>query len=760
MIMNEPRRKCSTVSSRYGAYDDERLQERFVRKVDAVTREATLLVEGITCPSCIRKIEQNLAGLPGVSECAINFSNHQASVRWNAGSVRISEILDNIAGLGYRAYPWEGQREHARFAEQRRSGLLRIGLAGVLAMQVMMISVGLYAGQRYGINEDLRDFLRWVAALLTLPVLIYCARPFFTGAFYDLRRLRPGMDVPVSLGIGMAFAGSVWAAWTQSEHIYFDSVVMLVFFLSLSRYLEFMARHKANGQLAGLKKIIPATAVRLVGKGPGQGRETVPVADLQPGDCVAVRPGEIIPADGTVIRGQSDVNEALITGESLPVSKGPGASLTGGSANMTSPLQMRVENTGEGSVLMNITGMAEQAQAHKSRLTGIADRVASWFILCVLALAGLVGLYWWYADPASVLPVTISVLVVTCPCALALAMPSAVTSASAALMKRGIACKSSDALEQVAGADEVIFDKTGTLTTGNLQLAGVTPCAGLHARRCLAVAAALERDSEHPVGRALVRAGDGEDIAVDGLLNHPGGGMAGSVDQRRYFIGSRRFIEAQTGNTQVPDTPGSGAATRAFLADEDNIFAAFTFTDELRPGTAELIRHVRGSGKRLILLSGDRRNAVADIAARLEFDEFHCELGPGDKLAFMERRTRAGHAAVMLGDGINDVPVLAAAAVSVSMNDAADLAKVHSDIVILNDNVENAAFIVLLANRTMKIIRQNIAWAVGYNLVALPAACLGYLAPWMAAIGMSLSSLVVVFNALRLTATEMPPRTA
>ena len=747
-------------ATHFSAYDDERIQESFVRKVDAVTRETTLLVEGITCPSCIRKIEQSLAGLPGVSGCSINFSNHQASVRWNAGRVRISEILDNIARLGYRAYPWEGQREQARFAEQRRSGLLRIGLAGVLAMQVMMISVGLYAGESYGIDRELRDFLRWVAALLTLPVLLYCARPFFTGAFYDLRRLRPGMDVPVCLGISMAFAGSVWATWTQSEHIYFDSVVMLVFFLSLSRYLEFMARHKANGQLAGLKKIIPATAVRLVGEGSGQVRETVPVARLQAGDCVAVRPGEIIPADGTVIRGQTQVNEAIITGESLPVSKGPGARLVGGSANMTSPLQVRVDKAGEGSVLMNITGMAEQAQAHKSRLTGFADRVASWFILCVLALAGLVGLYWWHADPASVLPVTISVLVVTCPCALALAMPSAVTSASAALMKRGIACKSSDALEQVAGADEFIFDKTGTLTTGNLQLADVTPCSGMDARRCLAVAAALERDSEHPVGRALVRSCSTDDIAADGVLNHPGGGISGSVGQRRYFLGSQRFIEMQTGNTQLPGTPGIAAATRAFLADENDILAAFTFTDQLRPGAADLVRHVSNSGKRVILLSGDQRDAVADIAAHLEFNEFHSGLEPAGKLEFLNRRTRAGHVTVMLGDGINDAPVMAAAAVAVSMNDAADLAKVHSDIVILNDNMENASFIVLLAHRTMKIIRQNIAWAIGYNLVALPAACLGYLAPWMAAIGMSLSSLVVIFNALRLVATEIPPRTA
>ena len=727
-----------------------------MRKVDAVNREATLLVEGITCPSCIRKIEQSLSSLPGVAEFSINFSSHQANVRWDAGRVRVSEILDNIAGLGYRAYPWEGQREQARFAEQRRAGLLRIGLAGVLAMQVMMISVGLYAGQHHGIGEEFRDFLRWVAALLTLPVLIYCARPFFSGAYYDLRRLRPGMDVPVCLGISIAFAGSIWATWTQSEHIYFDSIVMLVFFLSLSRYLEFMARHKANGQLAGLKKIIPATAVRLVGEGSGQGRETVPVADLQPGDCVAVRPGEIIPADGTVILGQTDVNEAIITGESLPVSKGPGARLIGGSANITSPLQMRVEQAGEGSVLRNITGMAEQAQAHKSRLTGFADRVASWFILCVLALAGLVGLYWWQVDPASVLPVIVSVLVVTCPCALALAMPSAVTSASAALMKRGIACKSSDALEQVAGADEVIFDKTGTLTTGQMQLREVTPCSALDAGRCLTIAAALETDSEHPLGRALVRAGCADNIAAHGVVNYPGGGISGSVDQHRYVIGSRRFIETQTGIKEFPDTPGPAAATRAFLADDNGILAVFTFTDELRPGATELVRYVKRRGKRTILLSGDQRNPVADIAARLEFDEFHFELEPGDKLEFINRRTRDGRATVMLGDGINDVPVLAAATVAVSINEAADLAKVHSDIVILNDNMENAAFIVLLGNRTMRIIRQNIAWAIGYNLVALPAACLGYLAPWMAAIGMSLSSLVVVLNALRLLATEPP----
>ncbi|MCY4362027.1 MAG: cation-translocating P-type ATPase [Gammaproteobacteria bacterium] len=747
-------------SAQFLAYDSERMQESFVRNVDAAARETTLLVEGITCPSCIRKIEQGLGGLPGVSECTINFTSHQASVRWDAETVRFSEILDRIARLGYRAYPCGGQREQALFNEQRRSGLLRIGLAGVLAMQVMMISFGLYAGQESGIDENLRDFLRWVAGVLTLPVLVYCARPFYSGAFYGLRRLTPGMDVPVSLGISIAFAGSVWATWAQSEHIYYDSVVMLVFFLSLSRHLEFMARHKANGQLAGLKKIIPATAVRLVDEGAGQSRATIPVAELRPGDCVAVRPGEVIPADGTVLRGQTEVNEAIITGESLPVSKGPGARLIGGSTNITSPLQMLVEKVGPGSVLVDITGMAERAQAHKSRLTGFTDRVASCFIVCVLALAAAVGLYWWQVDPALVLPVTISVLVVTCPCALALATPSAVTSASAALMKRGCACKSSDALEQLARADDVIFDKTGTLTTGKLKLGGVMPYSGMDAQRCLAIAAALEKDSEHPVGKALARAGADEYISADDLLNHPGGGMSGRVGGHQYFVGSRRYIEAQAGIAGAQDNRGTGAAPTAFLADANGILAAFSFVDELRPEAAGLIKLVRNGGKKTILLSGDRSEAVADIAAQLEFDEVRCELDPGDKLEFLQRKARAGRTTVMLGDGINDVPVMAAADVAVSMNDATDLAKVHSDIVILNDNMENVGFIVVLANKTMNIIKQNISWAVGYNLVALPAACMGLLAPWMAAIGMSLSSLLVVLNALRLIATKNPPRTA
>ena len=742
----------ATAAAHFRAYDSERMQRTFVRRVDAVTRETTLLVEGITCPSCIRKIERSLVALAGISECTINFTSHQARVRWDGERLRFSRILDEIARLGYRAFPCEGRQEQALFAGNRRAGLLRIGLAGALAMQVMMISIGLYAGQEHGIDGALRDFLRWVAALLTLPVLVYCARPFYLGAFHGLRNLAPGMDVPVSLGISLAYAGSLWATWARSGHVYYDSVVMLVFFLSLSRYLEFMARHKAHEQLAGLKKIIPATTVRLVDTGSVPRREVVPVADLQPGDRVAVRPGQIIPADGVVLSGQSDVDEAIITGESLPAAKGPGARLIGGSTNIASPLQMLVEQVGEGSVLRNITGMAEQAQADKSRLTGFADRLAVWFVLCVLTLAALVGLYWWHADPSSVLPVTISVLVVTCPCALALATPSAVASASAALMQRGIACRSADALERIARADDFVFDKTGTLTTRRLQLDEVMPCAALTAGRCLALAAALEKDSEHPLGRALARAGDGSEGVADGLLNHPGGGMSGSVGGRNCFIGSRRFIEAQTGVAPaLPNRAGLASSALAFLADENGVLAVFFFTDELRPGVAKLLRNVRQSGKRTILLSGDRCATVAHVAAQLEFDERHGEFSPADKLAFLRRNAAAGRRAVMFGDGINDVPVLAGADVAVSMNDATDLAKVHSDIVILNDNVENAAFIVLLAHRTMNVIKQNIAWAVGYNLIALPAAGLGYLTPWMAAIGMSLSSLLVVFNALRLT---------
>ena len=739
----------SAEETNFHVYDSENMQQAFVRRVDADARETTLLVEGITCPACIRKIEQGLAGLSGVAECTVNFSTHQARVRWDGARLRFSRILDEIARLGYQAYPCEGRQEQELFAEHRRAGLLRIGLGGVLAMQVMMISIGLYAGQGSGMDEALRDFLRWVAALLTLPVLLYCARPFYRGAWQGLRNLTLGMDAPVSLGISLAYAGSLWATWARAEHIYYDSVVMLVFLLSLSRYLEFMARHKAQAQLAGLKKIIPAMAVRLASDGSGERRERVPVTELKPGDCVAVRPGEIIPVDGVVRQGQSDVDEAIITGESLPVAKAPGARLIGGSANISSPLQMLVERVGEGSVLGNITGMAEQAQAHKSRLTGFADRVASWFILCVLALAVLVGWYWWQVDPASVLPVTISVLVVTCPCALALATPSAVASAAAALMRRGITCRTSDALERIAKADDFIFDKTGTLTTGNLQLDEVIPYTDMDTRRCLAIAAALERDSEHPLGRALARAWDGEGSVAEGVSNHPGGGLSGSVDGRRYVIGSGHFIEAQTGITP-PCGREDAAFTLVFLADRSNMLAAFSFTDELRPGVAELLGYIRKSGKRTVLLSGDRRAAVAAMAAQLAFDECHGELEPGAKLAFFQRNAATGQSAVMLGEGINDAPVLAAADVAVSMNDATDLAKVHSDIVILNDNMENVAFTVLLAHRTMNVIKQNITWAAAYNLIALPAACLGYLTPWMAAIGMSLSSLLVVGNAARL----------
>jgi Cu2+-exporting ATPase len=615
-------------------------------------------------------------------------------------------------------------------------------------MQVMMLAVALYSGADEGMDPALRTFLRWVSLLLTLPVVVYSAKSFFTSAWRDLKRRQLGMDVPVSIAIGSAFLASAWATVTDSGDIYFDSVTMFTFFLLAGRFLEMGARHRAGQAAEELVKLLPATAARLG----DHGEERVPVSDLAPGDRVLVRPGESVPADGRITEGRSSVDESLLTGESLPQVRNPGDLLIGGTVNNESPLVMQVESVGEGTVLSAIVRLLDRAQTEKPSVARLADRVAGWFVAALLLLAAAVAWWWWQHDAVRAFAVTLSILVVTCPCALSLATPAAVTAATGALTRLGVLTTRGHALETLARATHVIFDKTGTLTEGRLRLESVVLVGDRDRESCLRLAAALEQASEHPIAHALCASVDSLAAASD-IVATPGLGIEGSVDGQRYRIGVAAYVSGLQGLAREQPSVAGDYPDGVVLGDAQGLLAHFSFADRLRAWAAESVAQLQGLGLEVELLSGDRLEAVQAVAQELGIARYRARCQPQDKLARINELQRQGAVVAMVGDGVNDAPVLAAAQVSLAMGSGTQLAHASADMVLLSEQLPHLAQAVRTSRRTLRVIRQNLGWALVYNLVAVPLAASGWVAPWMAAIGMSSSSLVVVLNALRLRTT-------
>ena len=754
------------------AYDNPALQKTFVRSGDGNVREASLILEGIVCAACVWLNEQHLAKLPGVLSVSINYATHRARVRWDDSQLHLSRILQAVSEIGYLAHPYDPQRAQEILERERRQHLRRLAVAAAFGMQVMILAEALYVGAFSGIETGFKSVFHWLSLVLTLPVLLYSAQPFFRSAFRDLRRRHAGMDVPVSLGLSIAFAGSVWTTLTGQGDVYFDSVVMFVFFLLTGRYFELVSRKRAAEVSEALVHMLPATATRLVHTPSpslplpqaGEGREpreslhmseeVVPVSELQPGDLVLVRPGESVPADGHVHAGRSSVDESLLTGESLPLSKQPGSTLVGGSINIESPLQLRVDKTGEDTVLSAILRLLDRAQTEKPAIAASADRAAGWFVARVLLLAAGVALFWYFKSPDRWLPITIAVLVVTCPCALSLATPTAITAATGRLMRRGLVTTRGHALETLARATTFVFDKTGTLTYGHLKLLATHAYGGADAGECLALAAALEAHSEHPIARALRQACSVTLPDVGAIENFPGAGLSGDIRGRRYYLGTAAFVQTATAKPIDPELLAQlrgGGNTLVLLANAEHLLAAFVIGDEIRPGARELVSGLRRQGKQVMLLTGDHLAAGERIGALAGIDHVEADLRPEAKLKRIEALAAQGAIVAMIGDGVNDAAALAAAHVSIAMGSGTQLAAASADMILLSEQLGHLGEGVAVARQTLRIIRQNMAWAVGYNLFALPFAAFGLVAPWMAAIGMSASSLIVVANALRLT---------
>lgn len=722
-------------------YDNETLQKHFVHRQDGDLREASLMLEGIVCAACVWLNERHVKQLPGVQSFYVNYSTHRAQVTWDDRQTHLSDILKAITEIGYQAHPFDPGLQEDLDKKERSLAMRRMGIAGVGMMQVMMMAIAMYLGEiDDGMKPGIRNLLRWASLMITLPVILYSGQAFFLSAWRDLKRRQLGMDVPVSLAISAAFLASVWATLRGTGEVYFDSVTMFVFFLLVGRFLETSARHRAGQVAEALVRLSPATAHRKS----GAGLETVPVAELHLGDELLVKPGEAVPADGRVVYGRSHVDESLLTGESVPLLKQTGDTLVGGTINRDSPLTMAVERLGQDTVLAGISRLLERAHAEKPAIALLANRVAAWFVLALLILAAAVYGYWYWKLPEDAFWITLSVLVVTCPCALSLATPVAVTAATGALTRQGVLTTRGHALETLAKVTDVIFDKTGTLTQGQIRQQHIEVWSGQSADDLQALAAGLEAHSEHPIAQAL-RSGVSA-LTVEIIETEPGQGVLGRYEGRLYRLGSLEYVQGWHPGFMESRLKG----TRVYLADQSAVLAAFDLSDALRPGVQSVIKALESLGAKVHLLSGDNEASVESVANELGIEAWRARQLPEDKLSYVKAIQQQGRMIAMVGDGVNDAPVLAVADVSVAMGQGAQLAQASADMVLLSNELDRLPISIAKARETMRVIRQNLGWAIVYNLIALPLAAAGFVAPWMAAIGMSFSSLLVVLNALRL----------
>ncbi|MCL6687653.1 cadmium-translocating P-type ATPase [Pseudomonas sp. R3.Fl] len=723
------------------------VQQPFVQHQGELA-ETTLILEGISCAACGWLIEKHLRRLPAVAEAGLNLSNHRLHVRWADGQLPLSGLLAELRRIGYAAHPYQPDKAAEQLAEENRRSLRQLGVAGMLWFQAMMATMATWPEFNIDLSAEMHEILRWVAMFLTTPIVFYSCQPFFRGALRDLRTRHLTMDVSVSLAIGGAYLAGIWTAITGKGDLYFDAVGMFALFLLAGRYLERRARERTAAATAQLVNLLPASCLRLDEAGNSQ---RILLSELRIGDRVLVPPGAVLPADGLILAGQSSVDESLLTGEYLPQPRQAGDSVTGGTLNVEGPLTLQVQALGDDSRLSAIVRLLERAQADKPRLAQLADSAAQWFLLVLLALAAVVGLFWWQHDASRAFWVVLSMLVATCPCALSLATPTALTAATGSLHKLGLLLTRGHVLEGLKRIDTVIFDKTGTLTEGRLTLRAVQPLGELGGERCLALAAALENRSEHPIARAFGRAPQ----PAEAVESHPGLGLEGVVDGQRLRIGQAAFVCALSGQP-APAMPNEHGQW-LLLGDARGPLAWLVLDDRLRDDAPALLQACRERGWRTLLLSGDSSPMVQSVAAELGIDEVHGGLRPDDKLAILKQLHGEGRHVLMLGDGVNDVPVLAAADISVAMGSATDLAKTSADAVLLSNRLDSLVQAFVLARRTRRVIVENLVWAGLYNGLMLPFAALGWITPAWAAIGMSVSSLTVVLNALRLTRVRALP---
>jgi len=747
----------------FSAFDQPELQQQWLKPLDNGTVEAELLIEGMHCAACVWLLENYLLRQPGIDSAHVNLNEQRAQIVFAPAQQKLSAICRTITDIGYRPQPYTSDRVDLLRRDENKRALRHLGVAGIGMMQVGMCAIGLYAGAIEGIEPIYRDFLRWISLLVSIPIVAYAGQSFFIGAWRGLRMRRPGMDVPIVLAIVLGFTASTFATVRGTGDVYFDSVTMFIFLLLGSRYLELRARHYSGRLSNDLLTLLPQTVTRLDSDGAAQ---TIPLTQLLSGDTLLVSSGHYVPADGVLLDAHASINEAALTGEFMPVHKQRGDHLLAGSVNGEQPFTMRAETVGTQTRLSAIHHLSRQASAQKPRLAQLADRIASIFVTAILLISAATYAFWYWYDASRAFWITLAVLVVSCPCALGLATPVAITNATNTLRRLGLLVTKADVWEKLPAITDIVFDKTGTLSAGRVRIVECVPCGARSPDVCRDIANALEIGSAHPIARAFINeptittaqqtpiaaqpipaAAQPTIVPAQNRQQIGGAGVEGWIAGRCYRLGAANFVLALS-NTQA--APPTITGQWILLGDNTGALCWFRLDDSPRAEAAATVTALQQRGFTLHLLSGDRSDTVDNLAKSLRIEHALAGASPEQKLEYIERLQRDQRHVLMVGDGINDIPVLAAADVSVAMSNASQLAKTSADCIFLGGDLARLLTLFGIATKTRRIIRENLLWALLYNLVAIPLAALGWVSPYIAAIGMSLSSLLVVGNALRL----------
>lgn len=746
--------------AKLAVYDEPELQEEFVFD-EGKNKSIQLTVEGITCAACGWLIEKQLAKVKGLKQISVNVSARRALILWDDSQIKLSQILSKLKSIGYESLPFQSDAHEASYKREQKSYLKKLGLAGIMTMQVMMLAMGQYFDILGNIDDDAIAYFNAVSLLLTTPVVLYSGSIFYVSAFKAFMARTVNMDVPITIAIFATYVAGVMAVNQSTGEVYFESICMFIFFLLISRFLEHRARHKATLISSNMLKLIPVTA----NKQTPEGIFSVLAKQLVKGDVVIVKAGETVPVDGLIIEGTSTFDESMLTGEFEPVLKSNGQRIYAGSLNQQGSIVMQVTASVKYAMMNQILRLQESAMANKPKIATTADKLSRYFVVAVLAISAATFTYWSSQDNPHAFWITISVLVATCPCALGLATPSALTCAMAKLNQIGILLKRADALEQLTQSTDIVFDKTGTLTKGQFsiekQIIHYDAFAVQNMTKeeieyfVVSLANCIESRSEHPIAKAFERSAAQlmyQEVPMQLELNEfkvdIGQGVSALVNYRNFQMGSQKYILPNLNETSRELVATSMHGANVLLCEDDIILAAFWLTDTVHSDARQIIGDL--SSHELTILSGDAQHNVDLVGNALNIKNRIGDSTPEAKLNYIKSLQSKSRQVVMLGDGINDAPVLAAADVSVAVGNASDLAKNAADVVLLNPKLTSVVELLSMAKKTKQKIKQNIGWALGYNILVLPFAVTGLLTPWQAALGMSLSSIVVVYNSTRL----------